>query len=242
MTEEELYNSLNNHQGESTLHKHELNDALPILMRKVYVWMTLALAITGVVAYGVAQSPNILYSLGSGFLLLCLAEVGLVWYISARIDKLSLSTATTLFIIYSVLNGITLSGLLMIYTMTSIAHVFFITAGTFGIMAFYGYTTKSDLSKFGKILIMALIGIILATIVNIFFHSQGLDMLISYIGVLVFVGLTAWDTQSIKKMLQENAYDNSENSQKMALIGALSLYLDFINLFIYLLRILGRRN
>jgi FtsH-binding integral membrane protein len=146
-----------------------------------------------------------------------------------------------MFIAYSVINGATLSILLLVYTMESIGMVFFITAATFGVMALIGYTTKTDLSKMGNILFMALIGLIIASVVNMFMHSSGLQLIISYVGVLIFVGLTAYDTQKIKQMLydQESA---DEGAQKLALLGALSLYLDFVNLFIYLLRILGNRK
>jgi len=153
-----------------------------------------------------------------------------------------LTTATLLFVLYSVINGVVLSSIFLIYTMTSIASVFFITAGTFAVMAFIGYTTKTDLTSLGKILMMALIGLIIASLVNVFFiKSTGFDLIVSYAGVLIFVGLTVYDSQKIKRML-EMAPDASEASQKLALVGALSLYLDFINLFIYLLRILGRRE
>ena len=172
---------------------------------------------------------------------LIIAEFGLVIAISAAINKLSLTTATLLFILYSVINGATLSFIFAVYTMSSIASVFFITAGTFAVMAVVGYTTKKDLTSMGKILLMALIGIIIATVVNIFLKSTGLEMIVSYLGVLIFVGLTAYDSQKIKLMLQ-TAPDAGEGAQKLALLGALSLYLDFVNLFIYLLRIFGRRE
>ena len=221
-----------------------MSAAFPVLMRKVYVWMTLALLITGATAYGVATSPGIQMALFSNQLLfwgLIIAEFALVIGISAAINRLSLTTATLMFILYSVINGAMLSSIFLIYTMSSIASVFFITAGTFGVMALIGYTTKKDLTSMGKILFMALIGIIIATIVNIFLKSSGLQMIVSYIGVLIFVGLTAYDSQKIKNMLQM-APDASEASQKLALLGALTLYLDFVNLFIYLLRIFGRRE
>ena len=221
-----------------------MSAAFPALMRKVYVWMTLALMITGATAYGVATSPGIQMALFSNQLLfwgLVIAEFALVIGISAAINRLSLTTATLMFVLYSVINGAMLSSIFLIYTMSSIASVFFITAGTFGVMALIGYTTKKDLTSMGKILFMALIGIIIATIVNIFLKSSGLQMIVSYIGVLIFVGLTAYDSQKIKHMLQM-APDASEASQKLALLGALTLYLDFINLFIYLLRIFGRRE
>lgn len=219
--------------------------AFPALMRKVYVWMTLALIITGVTAYGVAHSEvlmqKVLESRGIfwGFLL---AELGLVWIISRFIDRLSLTTATLLFIVYSALNGATLSVIFMVYSPAVITKVFFITAGTFGAMAAFGYFTKADLSSLGKLLIMALVGIIIASLVNLFLIKSGtFDLIVSYIGVLVFVGLTAYDSQKIKNLLLE-ADDVNEESQKIALIGSLALYLDFINLFLYLLKIFGREK
>jgi FtsH-binding integral membrane protein len=221
-----------------------MSAAFPVLMRKVYVWMTLALVITGVTAYGVATSPGLMMTIATNKLLfwgLIIAEFGLVVAISAAINKLSLTTATLLFVLYSVINGATLSFIFSIYTMSSIASVFFITAGTFAVMAVIGYTTKKDLTSMGKILFMALIGIIIATIVNIFLKSTGLEMIVSYLGVLIFVGLTAYDSQKIKEMMSA-APDAGESAQKLALLGALSLYLDFVNLFIYLLRIFGRRE
>ena len=211
------------------------------LMRKVYTWMDLALAITGFTAYYVASSPAIMQAIFSNRILfwgLLIGELALVWIVSASINRLSLTTATAMFILYSVLNGVTLSFIFLAYTMTSITTVFFITAGTFAAMSLYGYFTKTDLSKMGQIMIMALIGLIIATIVNLFVKSSGLTMILSYIGVLIFVGLTAWDTQKIKQMLQM-ASDTGEAAQKIALMGALSIYLDFINLFLYLLRIFG---
>ncbi|MBQ6309056.1 MAG: Bax inhibitor-1/YccA family protein [Prevotella sp.] len=211
------------------------------LMRKVYTWMALALTITGFTAYYVASSPSILQAIMTNQILffgLLIGELALVWGVSAAINRLSLTTATLLFILYSVLNGVTMSFIFLAYTMTSIASVFFITAGTFAAMSLYGYFTKADLSKMGQILFMALIGLIIATIVNLFIKSSGLTMILSYVGVLIFVGLTAWDTQKIKQMLQL-APDTGETAQKVALMGALSLYLDFINLFLYLLRIFG---
>ena len=221
-----------------------MSAAFPVVMRKVYVWMTLALALTGFTAYGVATSPGIITALYSNSILLwglVIAEFAIVFGVSAAINRLSLTTATLLFVLYSVINGALFSSIFLVYTMSSIASVFFITAGTFGVMALVGYTTKKDLSSMGKILFMALIGIIIATIVNIFLKSSGLEMIVSYLGVLIFVGLTAYDTQKIKNMLLM-APDASEASQKIALLGALNLYLDFINLFIYLLRIFGRRE
>ena len=236
----------NDYEMETAFRERELeaSAALPVLMRKVYIWMTLALVITGFTAYAVAATPNLQQLVFANTWVLwglIIAEVGLVIAINAAINKLSLAMATLLFILYSVINGATLSVIFVAYSIGTISKVFFITAGTFAVMAFIGYVTKTDLSKMGKILFMALIGIIIATVVNIFVKSSGLDMILSYVGVLVFVGLTAYDTQKIKQMLWQ-AGNVSETSQKVALLGALSLYLDFINLFLYLLRLFGRRD
>ena len=222
-----------------------LSLAFPALMRKVYVWMTLALVLTGITAYGVASSPSLMMTIIQTPAImwgLIIAELAIVIAISAAINRLSLTTATLLFVLYSVLNGATFSLIFAVYTMSSIANVFFITAGTFGVMAAYGYFTKRDLSSWGKLLLMALIGLIIATLVNVFLvKSSGFDLILSYAGVLIFVGLTAYDTQKIKQMLAMQT-DMGEGAQKVALLGALSLYLDFINLFLYLLRIFGRRE
>ena len=219
-----------------------MSSAFPVLMRKVYVWMTLALVITGFTAYGVATSPGVLQLIFGNQILfwgMIIAELALVIGVSAAINRLSLTTATLMFILYSVINGALFSSIFLIYTASSIATVFFITAGTFGVMALIGYTTKTDLTSIGKYLFMALIGLIIATLVNMFIKSEGFTYILSYIGVLIFVGLTAYDSQKIKQMLLQ-APDAGEGAQKLALLGALTLYLDFINLFIYLLRIFGR--
>ena len=210
-------------------------------MRKVYVWMTLALVITGFTAFGIAENPGLVYTIVTNRLLfwgLVIGEFALVMAIYGAIGRLSATAATLLFVLYSIVNGATLSVIFLAYTMTSIASVFFITAGTFAVMAFIGYTTKTDLTSFGKMLMMGLIGIILATVVNIFIGSSMLNMIVSYVGVVVFVGLTAYDSQKIKNLLYQ--VDNmSEEAQKLALLGSLTLYLDFINLFLMLLRIFG---
>lgn len=222
----------------------EASQAFPVLMRKVYVWMTLALAITGFTAYGVATSPGVMQAIYSNPVLfwgLIIAEFALVFGVSAAINRLSLTFATLMFVLYSVINGALLSYIFILYTTSSISTVFFITAGTFATMAIIGYTTKTDLSSWGKILLMALIGLIIATIVNVFIKSTMFNLILSYVGVLIFVGLTAYDSQKIKQMLLQTP-DASEGAQKIALLGALTLYLDFINLFIYLLRIFGKRE
>lgn len=204
----------------------------------------MALVITGLCAWGTATSPSmvqLIYGNRAAIWVLFIAELGLVFYTTARINRLSLTTATTLFIIYSALNGVTLSSIFMVYAMTSIAKVFFITAGTFGVMALYGSVTKTDLSRFGNLFLMALFGLIIATLANLFIKSSGLDLILSYVGVVLFVGLTAWDSQQIKRALSLQA-GMDESAQKVALLGALELYLDFINLFLYLLRIFGRSD
>jgi hypothetical protein len=229
---------------EKTIREKEgyMSLAFPALMRKVYVWMTMALVITGITAYGVATSPTLLqmiYGSRIGIWALIIVELGLVFWISARIEKLSLTSATLLFILYSIINGATLSSIFFVYSPSVITKVFFITAGTFGVMALYGYFTKSDLSSWGKILMMGVFGLIIALVVNMFLKSAMMDLILSGIGVLVFTGLTAYDSQKIRQMLAMQT-DMGESAQKIALLGALSLYLDFINLFLYLLRFFGR--
>lgn len=218
-----------------------MSTAFSTLMRKVFVWMALALVITGVTAYGVATTPSLLIAIVTNKALfwgLIIAELALVFAVSGAINRLSLATATLLFVLYSVVNGATLSVIFLAYSMPAIIQTFFITAGTFGVMALVGYTTKTDLTSLGKLLFMALIGLVIATVVNMFVGSTGFDYILSYVGVLIFVGLTAYDTQKIKQMCMQ-APDAGEHMQKLALLGALSLYLDFINLFLYLLRIFG---
>ena len=210
-------------------------------MQKVYLWMTFALTLTGFVAYRTTQSEFLLELIFSSSFGLILAELALVFWISSGIQRMSSNMAIGLFLLYSVLNGMTLSVLLIAYTGASVASTFFITAGMFGAMSVYGYTTKQDLSSWGNLLFMALIGLILASVVNIYLQSSGLYWLINYIGVLVFVGLTAYDTQKIKQIAAQVIVE-SEEGRKVAILGALTLYLDFINMFIFMLRILGNRR
>ena len=210
------------------------------LMSKVYLWMTLALVVTGMTAYYVASSPAILYAIVSNqiaFWGLFIGELVLVFVLSSRIMSLSFVTASLMFVIYSIMNGVFFSFILLAYTEQSIATTFLITAGTFGAMSLFGFVTKRDLSTMGRILFMLLIGLLIATVVNIFMKAEGLALILNYAGVVIFVGLTAYDTQSIKQMLQEHG--DKEGAEKIALLGSLSLYLDFINLFIYLLRFFG---
>ena len=220
---------------------HSISSMSSSLISKVYVWMTLAVAITGVTAYGVATTPTLFMTMGKMMWGLIIAELVLVFTLSAAINRLSLSVATLMFILYSVLNGCMLSSIFYVYSPMIITKVFFITAGTFCITAAYGYATKRDLSSFGRIFYMALLGLFIATVVNFFMKSATLDYLLSYAGVIIFTGLTAWDSQKIRKLLQMQ-YEVDEKSQKLALLGALTLYLDFINLFLYLLKIFGNKK
>lgn len=212
------------------------------VMRRVFGKMFLGVLLTAFVALGIASSPNLLNMIFANnfmFFGLIIAQFGLVIWLSAGINKMSSSTASLLFYLYSAVTGVTLTPVLFAYTGAAIIKTFFITAGTFGAMALYGYTTKKDLTKMGSILFMALIGLIVVSLVNIFLASDMLSWIISGVGVLIFVGLTAWDTQKIKQM----AYQTDEqNVGKLAAIGALTLYLDFINLFLYLLRFFGSRD
>lgn len=218
------------------------SSVLSTVMRKVYVRMFLALVVTAFTALYVASSPALLTTiLGSRaiFFGLMIAELAVVFVISGRIHKLSTATAALLFYLYAILNGVVFSSIFVVYELGSIAYTFFITAGVFGAMSVYGLVTKNDMTRFGSYCVMALFGLIIATVVNIFVASSTLDWIISFVGVALFIGLTAWDTQKIK-----NAAYEVEPSQmgKLATIGALSLYLDFINLFLYLLRFFGRSN
>ena len=215
------------------------------LLRSVYVWMTLALVITGFVSMYVAQSYQLIsFIFGNRLALwgMLIAELAVVFYLSARINSISFTKATVMFIIYSILNGATLASIFLVYTMSSIASTFFVAAGTFGVMALYGYVTKSDLTHIGNICLMALIGLIIATLVSMFWQNSMLQMIITYVGVILFVGLTAYDSQKIKRLLTADGIEVTEETQKIALLGALTLYLDFINLFLYLLRLLGDRK
>lgn len=219
--------------------------ALLSVFRKVYVWMTLALCITGLTAMVVANNDRFIYELLQNNMLfwgIIIAELVLVFVISGMVAKLSMTTATLLFIFYSVLNGVTMSLIFLAYTESTIASTFFITAGTFGALSLYGYMTKKDLSSWGSILGMALLGLIIASVVNAFMESDTLYWIISYVGVLLFVGLTVYDTQKIKRAIMDPDNKVDDDLHKIALLGALSLYLDFINLFLYMLRIMGDRD
>ena len=213
------------------------------VMRKTFGWMTMCLLITALTAMGVVNSGLFYQIASSGAMwLLIIAELVLVFVLSARIHKMSVTTATLMLIVYSVLNGATLSFIFLAYSLGSIAKTFFITTGMFGVMALVGATTKRDLSKMGSILFMALIGLIIASLVNIFLHSSGLDWIISLIGVVLFTALTAYDVQRVKRLATESDLYDDTQVGRLAIISALSLYLDFINLFLYLLRFFGRND
>lgn len=237
-----------------TVDQAAIDEGLRAYMLKVYNYMTTGLVLTGFIAYffgkasveayvpgGVILTPigNMLFNSGLSFVIM-LAPLGFVFYLSARINKMSAASAQITFWLFASIMGLSLASIFVQFTHSSIARVFFITAGTFGAMSLYGYTTKRDLTKLGGFLFMGLIGIIIASIVNIFFQSGMMAFVISVIGVLVFVGLTAYDTQNIKNMYYGG--DSEEIGSKKALMGALKLYLDFINLFILLLQLFGQRR
>jgi FtsH-binding integral membrane protein len=225
-------------------HQTAAEVAVSALFKSVYMQMAAALSITGLVAYFLSQSIDFWYFLAensSMIWIIFIAQIGLVVWLSARITRMSMTSATLLFILYSALMGVTMSSIFMIYTMSSIASVFFITAGMFLVMSLLGYLTRMDLTRLGSLLFMALIGVVIASVVNIFLGSETLYWIVSYVAVVVFVGLTAYDTQKIKHMLTEYGQVD-EMGHKLALFGALTLYLDFVNLFLYLLRIFGDRK
>jgi FtsH-binding integral membrane protein len=213
------------------------------LFTRIYAWMTAGLAVTGATAAVTVTTPalfNLVYGNSLVLILLIVAQLALVIAISAAITRLTAATATGLFLLYAALNGVTLSSLLLTYTGASIALAFFVTAGTFGAMSLYGAITKRDLTAIGNLAFMALLGLILGSLVNFFLRSEALYWLLTYLGVAIFVGLIAADTQKLKRLLAQNP--EGEAAGRIVVIGALTLYLDFINLFLNLLRIFGRRR
>ena len=234
----------------------EIDEGLRAYMLTVYNYMASALALTGLAAY-VTANTQAMYSLlytfaqtpdggvvltgmtGVGYVAM-FAPLGLVFFLSMRINKMQASTAQMVFWIYAGLVGVSLASILFQYTGTSIAKTFFVTAAAFGALSMYGYTTKKNLSGMGSFLIMGLFGLIIASVVNMFMQSSAMEFIISIVGVLIFAGLTAYDTQKIKLMYLES--DHSETAKKKAIMGALSLYLDFLNMFLFLLRFMGNRN
>ena len=219
----------------------QIDEGLRAYMQRVYSYMAAGLALTGIVAYAAAASGFYQSIAGTPLIwIVMLAPLGFVLVLSFGIQRMSAGTAMLLFWFYAAVMGLSLGGIFLVYTGTSIARVFFITAATYGAMSLYGYTTRTDLSRFGSFLLMGLIGIIIASLVNLFIGSNTLQFVISIIGVIVFVGLTAYDTQRIKEMYLES--DTAEVADKKAVLGALALYLDFINLFMMLLQLFGQRR
>ncbi|MEE8515493.1 MAG: Bax inhibitor-1/YccA family protein [Alphaproteobacteria bacterium] len=220
----------------------EIDVGLRRYMLQVYNYMASGVLLTGIVAYVVAGSPTMLDAIFGTPLkwVVMLAPLGFVFFLSAKIATMSYSTAQIVFWVFAGIMGLSLAAIFVVYTGESVARVFFITAGMFGAMSLYGYTTKKDLSGWGSFLFMGLIGIIIASLVNLFLQSSAMQFAISVIGVLVFTGLTAYDTQKIKEIYYEG--DSEEASGKKAIMGAVRLYLDFINLFIMLLHLLGNRR
>ena len=230
-------------QNERTI---TINATVVTLMRNVYMWMALALVITAFTSMAIANSHQLittLFSNSSYMIALVVIQLIMVIVLTAAIHRISFVWAGVLFAIYAMLTGVTISSIFLLYTAESITSTFFITAGTFAIMSIYGYFTKKDLTSWGRILMMGLVGIILASVVNIFMHSSTLTWITTYVGVVVFVGLTAYDTQKIKdSIVQYSSYGLNDSTMKLALMGSFTLYLDFINLFLKLLRIFGKRD
>jgi hypothetical protein len=230
----------------ATLRQAQVQVKVNSFVRSVYNWMAIGLAITGFIAYAVANSPGvrgIVFGSPMVLIVLFIAQLAMVFTLSARIYKMSPATATALFVAYSALNGVTLSSIFLIYTQSAITSTFFICAATFGACSVYGWMTRRDLTSFGGFLTMGLIGIVIASVVNMFVQSSAVSLIVSYIGVFVFIGLTAYDTQAIKNMARNQPADIDGGAvRKGAIIGALKLYLDFINLFLMLLRIFGGRR
>ncbi|MFS2223300.1 Bax inhibitor-1 family protein [Pantoea sp. B65] len=223
----------------------QTSTALQTYMAQVYGWMTCGLLLTAFVSWFAANTPAVMELVFANritFFGLIIVQLGVVFVLSGMVHKLSGALATGLFMLYSALTGLTLASIFLVYTYSSIASTFFITAGMFGAMSFWGYTTKRDLSGMGSMLFMALIGILLASLVNIWLKSSALMWAVTYIGVVVFVGLTAYDTQKLKNIGEGINVDDKENLRRFSIMGALTLYLDFINLFLMLLRIFGNRR
>jgi FtsH-binding integral membrane protein len=221
---------------------YETADRVSAFLRAVYGWMCAGLAITAVTAMTIASSPAVVVAIASNRLLfwgLVIAQFGIVWVLSARVQRLTASTASMLFVAYSALTGVTISFVLLAYTGESVATTFLVTAGMFGALASYGTVTRRSLAGMGQFLFMGLIGVVLASVVGMFWHSDGLQFVISFIGVIVFTGLAAYDAQRLKAMALAMP---SGQTGSYAVVGALALYLDFINLFLFLLRFLGGRR
>ncbi len=235
-------------QYEEFFHQENENPSIAIdadgqakFLTTVFGWMTMGLATTALISFAVMSNVELLRPVFDNIMILFLVELGLVWWLSARIGQMSSGTATALFIAYAVMNGLTIAPILSVYTASSAASVFMITAGTFAAMSLYGLTTKKDLTSWGSLLMMGLIGLIISHLVNMFMGSATFSYIISGIGVFIFVGLTAYDSQKLKDWYADGIHSR-ESLHKMAIMGALMLYLDFVNLFLYLLRLFGSRD
>lgn len=230
------------YETKTPVYKTETTATTNVLIRNVYIWMSIALLITGGTATLVANTPAFIEAIFTNRILfwgLLIAQFGIVMAISAKVNSFSLNVVSGLFMLYSFLTGVTFSVFFYVYTAESIASTFFVTAGTFAAMSLYGYLTKRDLTKLGNLCMMALVGLIIASVVNMFWANSTLYWVTTYAGVLIFVGLIAYDTQKLKVLA---TMENNEQTQKLAICGALSLYLDVINLFLMLLRIMGNRK
>ena len=219
-------------------------ESLSGFLSKVFLWMALGLAVTTAGSFWLLSQPQLFTALVKNqwvFFGLMITEIGLVIWLSARLMSMSAGLATTLFLVYSFLNGVTLSPLFVLYTGASVMTTFAVTAGTFFFFSLYGFTTKRDLTTMGGLMAMGLIGVILASVVNVFVKSSTLDWIVTFVAIAVFMGLIAWDTQKLKAM-HAMGFESSETERKMSILGALALYLDFVNLFIQLLRIFGKRR
>lgn len=213
------------------------------VIKNIFLWMSAGLAITGFIAHGLYTSGLAYRVAVSGMMLpLFIVEIALVFILSRNIMNFKATTAILMFLSYSAINGVTLSSIFLAYTSSSIANTFFIAATLFAVMGFYGITTKKDLTKLSTYFFMGIVGLIVASVVNLFLRSNGLDFIISLVGVVLFTGLTAYDVQKFSKISREIGNQNDENTMKISIIGALNLYLDFINMFLYLLRFTGRRR
>ncbi len=217
------------------------NPAIVRFFNSVYAWMSVGLAVTAAVAWYVAQTPTLMATFLHSWLILLIVELGLVMVISSAVNKISANVATVLFLLYAAINGLTLSVIFAIYAHSTLTSAFIVSAGTFGVMSAYGMLTKADLTGVGKILHMLLIGLVIASIVSIFWHDSMFQVIFNYVRVLVFVGLTAYDTQKLKAMASQTQ-DNPALAARMSIVGSLVLYLDFLNLFLFILQLMGNND
>ena len=217
------------------------NPAITRFFNAVYAWMCAGLAVTAAVSWYIAQSPQMVMSLYRAWIPLVIVELVLVVVISRAVNKVSTNVATLLFLLYAAINGLTLSVIFLVFAKSTLASAFIISAGTFGAMSIFGMVTKRDLTGMGRIMYMLLIGLVIASIVSFFWHNSALQVIINYVGVLVFVGLTAYDTQKLKA-IADQTQDNPALAARLSIVGSLILYLDFINLFLFILQLMGDRR